>query len=73
MTGGKDGGWPEDFDFDGIKIEEWIPLPLNILLPKDVGEVVRHHTLPNPSHETDTFVTEADQARIIVCYQERSF
>lgn len=38
--GGKDAGWPEDFDFDAVKVEPWIPLPLNILLPKDLGKVV---------------------------------
>jgi hypothetical protein len=40
ITGGVDAGWPKDFDFDAVKIEEWIPLPLNVLLPQDIGEVV---------------------------------
>lgn len=45
MTGGKDGGWPEDFDFESVKIQERIPLPLNVLLPTDVGEVVSNQPL----------------------------
>lgn len=46
MTGGKDGGWPKDFDFDAFKVNEMIPLPLEVLTPKEVGEVVSFPYLP---------------------------
>lgn len=40
LMGGENAGWPEDFDFDGFTNEGRIPLPLNVLLPSDLGEIV---------------------------------
>jgi hypothetical protein len=33
-------GWPENCDFDSVKVEEWIPIPMNVLQPAEIGTVV---------------------------------
>jgi hypothetical protein len=40
LTDGGEKPWPKDFNFDSIKVEEWIPLPMNVLLPSEIGEIV---------------------------------
>jgi len=34
--------WPEECNFDEVKVDNWIPLPMNVLLPSDLGKIVSY-------------------------------
>ena len=40
LTAGGAIDWPEECNFDQVKVDNWIPLPMNVLLPEVIGKVV---------------------------------
>jgi len=40
MTAGGAIPWPEECNFDEVKVDNWIPLPINVLLPEVIGTIV---------------------------------
>lgn len=42
MTAGGAIPWPEEFNFDEIQVDNWIPLPMNVLLPEVIGTIVSY-------------------------------
>jgi hypothetical protein len=42
MTAGGAIPWPEDCNFDEVEVDNWIPLPMNVLLPEVIGTIVSY-------------------------------
>jgi hypothetical protein len=34
--------WPEDCNFDDVVVDNWIQLPMNVLLPEKIGKIVSY-------------------------------
>jgi hypothetical protein len=44
MTAGGAIPWPEECNFDEVEVDNWIPLPMNVLLPEVIGTIVSSPT-----------------------------
>jgi hypothetical protein len=44
MTAGGAIPWPEECNFDEVEVDNWIPLPMNVLLPEVIGTIVSYPT-----------------------------
>jgi hypothetical protein len=42
MTSGGAIPWPEECNFDEVEVDNWIPLPMNVLLPEVIGTIVSY-------------------------------
>ena len=40
MTAGGAIPWPEECNLDEAEVDNWIPLPMNVLLPEVIGTIV---------------------------------